>query len=976
MLLLAALPAAAQQSGGITGKVTSPQGSPLAGVHIQASSPILPGPRTVVSGGNGDYRLPYLPPGEYTLLLTHPARATGKFLVKVLLQQTTTLNAALGEVAAQGAVVEVVGKDALLDPASGELRTSLGSEVISALPLGMEYRNLVALIPSVPYSQDTVRDPGAGGSGQDNVHLFDGVNVNLPMYGTASSEPSTHDLDQIAISKGGAAALDFNRSAGFTLNSISKSGTSAFTGEVAYQAFPASLIASQKGASAVRYQDSQTFTNGHVGGPVVSDKLFFFFSFFRPTDTRDNSSDAYGPMPSYGSTRDEYFGKLTWAPMADLLIHGSYRDSLRTYHDQGLGGATFAPSTSDGGKVTLAITTLEASWTLGERGVFNFKGSTFANRNVDRPDLMASAVPALDGSVALDLQALSTQGEFAVPLPAASTVSGAAAFNAAIVPYVAAYGYLQNGVPTGGGFNGSYPLTSDQDFYRRNYQVAYDVTLGQGMTHDLHAGYQWYRESEDLDRRSNGWGVISMPIGVLTPNTGRPATFVAALQQQGLDVPAIHSEYVAQNCELNDRIQWGTFTLNAGAMVSQDQLFGQGLRNAPGTLSGYAVAPGQRYLEHEIKFKETLQPRLGLTWNYQGQDTVYANYARFVPATTSLSRAASWARNLTATVNVYFDANGNYLDKATETSSTGKLFVPGLKPRHTDEYLLGSTRDLGHGLTGRLYARYRTSCNFWEDTRNDSRVLFGPPPGLPQTLYVPNLTAQLTQLGVPLDAKFPNNQYVIAQLDGAFTKYYQAALELEWRSALAYVNASYAWSHYYGNFDQDDTTTPTANDANIFVGSSNLADDAGKQLWNDKYGNLTGDRRHQVKVFGTCLLPWRAKVGAFAIYQSGQPWQYSSYTPYLALITASGSTSRSDSDRYLEPAGSRRTDPHYQLDLNYTQTFWKAGALSLSGLVDLFNVFNRQTGYDIQSSVHLANPGVPQAFFAPRRTQMGIRFLF
>ena len=117
-------------------------------------------------------------------------------------------------------------------------------------------------------------------------------------------------------------------------------------------------------------------------------------------------------------------------------------------------------------------------------------------------------------------------------------------------------------------------------------------------------------------------------------------------------------------------------------------------------------------------------------------------------------------------------------------------------------------------------------------------------------------------------------------------------------------------------------------------------------------------------------------MGAFAFYQSGQPWQYSSYTPYLALITASGSTSRSDSDRYMEPAGSRRTDPHYQLDLNYTQTFWTSGKMSLAGLMDVFNAFNRQTGYDMQASVHLANPGTPQAFFAPRRTQLGVRFLF
>jgi hypothetical protein len=976
VLVIAALPALAQQSGSLAGKLTARGGAALAGVRVQAASGVLPTPRTTVSGENGEFRLPFLPPGDYTLLFTQAGRKTEKVSVQVLLQQTTLLNLVLADADLQGAVVEVVGQGGLLDPVSGELRTALPGAALESLPIGLDYRGLVALMPSVPYTQDTVRAPNAGGSGQDNVHYFDGVNVNMPMYGTASSEPSTHDIDQASLSKGGAAAMDFNRSAGYTLNTISKSGTDVVAGELAYQMAPISLIARQKNATGTVYDDGRTYTNGSLGGPILKEKLFYFFSYFRPTDSRDNASNAYGPMPSYRNDRDEYFGKLTYAPTPDLLLHASHRNSIRTYQNQGVGGVAYAPSTSDGGRVTLAITSLEAAWTLGHDSYLNLKASDFRNDNADRPDHPSQAKTALDGSATLNIHDLAGQGEFAVPLPAAATAAGAAAFNAAIAPYIAAYGFVQNGVPTGGGFVGGYPLTSNQNFFRRSYQAAFDTVLGQAVTHDLHVGFQWYRDSEDLNRLSNGWGVIGMPINVLTPNTRQAATFVAALQQQGIGVPTIHSEFLSENLELNDRIHWQAFTFNVGAMASRDRTYGQGLREDPSTLSGYAAAPGNRYLEHEVPFSQTLQPRLGATWNYHGQDTVYFNYARFVPATNSLARGSSWARNLIATVNVYFDANGRYLDKATETSSTGKLYVPGIRPRHTDEYLLGTSRDLGSGLTGRLFARYRYSCNFWEDTRNDSRTLFQPPAGIPQTLYIPNLPAQLTQLGVPLDPKFPNNQYVIAQLDGAFTKYYQAALELEWRNAIAFASFSYSWSHYYGNFDQDNTTTARSNDSNIFVSSSNLSDDAGKQVWDNKYGNLTGDRRHQVKLYGTCLVPWGGKVGIFAFYQSGQPWQYSSYTPYLALITASGSTSRSDTDRYMEPAGSRRTAPHYQMDLCYTQAFWKYRTLSLSGLLDVFNVFNRQTGYAIQSSVHLANPGVPQTYFAPRRTQVGLKFTF
>ena len=44
-----------------------------------------------------------------------------------------------------------------------------------------------------------------------------------------------------------------------------------------------------------------------------------------------------------------------------------------------------------------------------------------------------------------------------------------------------------------------------------------------------------------------------------------------------------------------------------------------------------------------------IQPRLGATWAYNGKDTVYASFARYNPAASSLPRAASWARNLAAT---------------------------------------------------------------------------------------------------------------------------------------------------------------------------------------------------------------------------------------------------------------------------------------------------------------------------------------
>jgi hypothetical protein len=124
-------------------------------------------------------------------------------------------------------------------------------------------------------------------------------------------------------------------------------------------------------------------------------------------------------------------------------------------------------------------------------------------------------------------------------------------------------------------------------------------------------------------------------------------------------------------------------------------------------------------------------------------------------------------------------------------------------------------------------------------------------------------------------------------------------------------------------------------------------------------------------VYGSYVLPWKSSVGAYAIYQSGQPWEMHSYEPYIAQTT-----STSDTNRYAEPAGSHRTDDHYQLDLNYTHAFPIGDTFRIEARVDVYNVFDNQTGYNIQDLAHTANPGTPQTFYDPRRFQFALKLEF
>lgn len=969
----------AQQTGSIAGRVTTTDGGALPGVTVEARSNVLPQARVTTTSSNGDYRLPALPPGNYTLQFSLVGLGAETRQVRVLLQQESIANVSLG-MSGVAETITVVAETAYIDTSSAEIKSGVSREMIENVPVGQEYRDLVKLAPAVQYTEEQVRGPSAGGSGQDNVYQFDGVNVTLPLFGTLSAEPSTHDIDQVAIVRGGARAVDFNRAGGFTIDTVSKSGTNEFTGQLSYQLQTDSMSADQVGASRSRFDQDRDWLTVGVGGPILRDQLFFYGSYFRPTVERENRSNVYGDVPNFESVRDEFFGKLTYTPTATILLNGSYRASDRSEEAAGVGGLA-AASTSTGNEATFNVGILEGSWVISSRSFATVKFTDFANETAGRPDQLLDASSSITPGAQLDINNLERMGLLSVPVP----IDNQPQFNQFIAPLIERYGYLENGERRGGGTVGAGSTIDENDFYRRGIQLGYDFSLGTNITHDLHIGYQRYTDEEDLRRRSNAWGSITVP-GGRSEFEGQPIFYQANFIRAAFGDPNannIHSEIEVQNIELNDTIRMNNWTFNVGVMLSQDTLYGQGLRNDPSTVSGYVLAPGEKYEMYEVDFGDMIQPRLGATWAYNGLDTVYASYARYNPSATSLPRAASWDRAALGFIyRAYFDEQGNLFAVDPVGSSSGKLFADDLDPRYTDEYIIGTSRQFNNRWAGRAYGRYRYATNFWEDTNNNARVAFEPPAGIPRELYIPNLDDQRRQICASNPTACPGtlsgSTYVIAELDGAFNKFYEVTLESDYRTGPVSVRGSYTWSHYYGNMDQDNTSEFEGGDFNTFIGSSNLADAAGRQVWDMKYGDLKGDRRHVLKVYGFYTLPWNATTGAFALYQSGQPWEAWSYLPYTHLTT-----STSNVNRYAEPAGSRRTDDHYQLDLNYTQNLPVAG-FNLQLALDAFNVTDNQTGYNpqrtgynpITDQVFDPNFGTPTNYYSPRRYQVAVRFLF
>ena len=946
-------PAFAQETGSVSGTITMDDGSNLPGVTVTAAGDVLPQPRIVVSEAEGGYRFPLLPPGAYELTFEMDGMATQKYTLEVLLERNSVVNVTMTTAAVED-VIEVVAATETLDITTPTIQQALANETINALPVGQDFRDFMKLAPGVQYTEDSIRGPSAGGSGQDNVYKLDGVNIGLPLYGSLTTEPAAYDIEQVSFIRGGVKAVDFNRSGGLTVNSVTRSGTNKWRGTVFYQIQTASMTGDVTDESDETFDEDKDWLTFGIGGPLWKDKVFFYGSYYRPTETQSSKSNVYGDVPDYDRTRDEFFGKLTWTPTSSLLFAASYRDSETD--EQGASVCqTCAGTTSRGDDSAQTIGYVEGSWLINDKSSLNFKYTDWGNEGTGVPDNLLNLDVGAGRS--LDISSLDTQGQFFVP----SFLDDNPGFNLLATPIIRQYGYDEGGVRRGGGQVGVEGTIDSLDFFREDFAIGYDYFLNR---HQLHIGYQMYEISEELLRVSNGWGDIEFTGGRDELDDGTPVFYEATIWQQGLfdEVPTVVSSMESQAIELNDTFTLKNWTFNVGFLFSEDTYFGSGLRYTGQGVSGFENAPGNKYEMYNIGFGDMIQPRLGATWSWNGRDKAYASYARYNPAVSSLPRAASWDRNLSRQIDIQFDANGNYLATDPVRSSSGKWFDDGLDPRYIDEFIIGYDRQISNRLVARSHFRFREGKNFWEDTANDDRVILEPPAGIPRELYIPYLDDIRAEIG--------GSSYVIAQLDDAFTEYYEVALEAEYRSAKWYAQAGYTWSQYYGTFDQDNTTT--SNDQNIFVGSSFIADWAGRQLWNNRYGYLRGDRRNQLKAYGYYNLSWNATVGGFFVYQDGQPWEAWDYRAIASQFT--GNTS--DTSRYAEPAGSRRTDEHYQVDLNYTQYFNIGSRYRIRLVADLFNLFDNQTGYNIQNKVNSARFGEARDWFDPRRLQLAVGFEF
>ncbi|MDB4908136.1 MAG: putative oar protein [Gemmatimonadetes bacterium] len=296
---LVARPAIAQQAtttGSVRGVIRS-SGQPLADATVSATNTATGTRRTSRTDASGRYQLPFLDPGTYAVRAQHLGmRAVEQSAVHVSLGQVLTLDFTLESAPATLETQRISADVApLIEKQKTGTDTRISEDQLRSLPTSdRNFKNLVVLTPGT----SDVGATGAGGgqsigggrTASSNI-LMDGANNNESYFGGDARGgdrlPFSYSIEAVKEIQVITAGYDVERGnfTGGTVNAVTKSGTNAFEGSFfdyvrGDRKFGLNLTGNDFLGRAPRNYSRQQY-GASLGGPILKDRLHFFFTLDR-----------------------------------------------------------------------------------------------------------------------------------------------------------------------------------------------------------------------------------------------------------------------------------------------------------------------------------------------------------------------------------------------------------------------------------------------------------------------------------------------------------------------------------------------------------------------------------------------------------------------------------------------------------------------------------------------------------------------
>ena len=284
---LASIAYAQVDRGGLSGTVTDASGGRLPQAHIVAIENATALRRETLSDADGNYTIPELPVGIYTVSFDHQGFRKLEFIdVEEVIGRTRTLDAAL-QVAGGMERVEVSSASALMDRSTSAVTGLIEREQADELPLnGRNWASLTAFVPGAidtgGSNQRTIRFAGRGLD--DSNFTYDGVDAtNIVNQTQRQWVRLAIPLDAISEFRVDTlmAPAEEGATGGAQLDVTSPSGTNRFHGGLfeylRNDIFDAPLPEWASNGEAQQPLRLNQF-GGSLGGPIVRDRTFFFLA--------------------------------------------------------------------------------------------------------------------------------------------------------------------------------------------------------------------------------------------------------------------------------------------------------------------------------------------------------------------------------------------------------------------------------------------------------------------------------------------------------------------------------------------------------------------------------------------------------------------------------------------------------------------------------------------------------------------------
>jgi outer membrane receptor protein involved in Fe transport len=284
-------------TGGIRGTVTDAQNAVVPNATVTITNLGTNQSQNTTTDADGGYRFTNLQPGTYSLRASSSGFADFvRERVVVEVGQATPIDVQLG-VSGQEATVEVTAEAPVINTNDNANAVNINQTSINELPInGRRWSNFALLTPGTVPDGTFGLISFRGISGLLNNNTIDGGDNNQAFFSEERGRTRiNYVISQSAIREfqvnTSNYSAEYGRSAGGVVNAVTKSGTNEFHGDLFYynrnnrngarnpRAFRSILVNGVSQTVTAKPIDLRQQWGGTIGGPIIKDRLFFFFSY-------------------------------------------------------------------------------------------------------------------------------------------------------------------------------------------------------------------------------------------------------------------------------------------------------------------------------------------------------------------------------------------------------------------------------------------------------------------------------------------------------------------------------------------------------------------------------------------------------------------------------------------------------------------------------------------------------------------------